>query len=192
MPEQSIIEYRQIEEYPNYMVGSDGSVWSDHSGQWKRLACGGRKTYLGVVLCNKHGQKYYRVHILILTAFVGPRPICMQARHLNGNCRDNESSNLVWGTAVENGEDREKHGTTLFGERHHNATLTDDIVIKARNLWADGVLLSTIASSLGVSKAAIHNAIIGNRWPHLPKAQKKRRAADRISYDCVARPRGAK
>lgn len=68
--------------------------------------------YPSVSLCKdgkpRGGQ---RVHVLVLSAFVGPRPDGMESRHLNGDCTDSRLANLAYGTALENADDKRRHGT---------------------------------------------------------------------------------
>lgn len=54
--------------------------------------------------------KTYKVHILVLEAFVGPRPEGFVARHLNDDKTDNRVENLKWGTYLENLEDAVRNG----------------------------------------------------------------------------------
>jgi hypothetical protein len=51
----------------------------------------------------------FLVHVLVLNAFVGPCPLGMETRHLNGKPYDNRLSNLCWGTPVENAADAIRH-----------------------------------------------------------------------------------
>ena len=53
--------------------------------------------YLQVGLSEDGQVTYKKVHALVLTAFVGPRPEGMESRHLNGDRRDNHLANLCWG-----------------------------------------------------------------------------------------------
>lgn len=51
-----------------------------------------------------------RVHVLVLQAFIGPRPQGMQGCHNNGNPADNRVTNLRWDTSHENCLDVVRHG----------------------------------------------------------------------------------
>lgn len=58
------------------------------------------------------------VHTLVLEAFVGPRPSPKHdARHINGDAKDNRLINLAWGTRSENIRDAVKHGTWFSDAR---------------------------------------------------------------------------
>ncbi len=60
---------------------------------------------------NPGTKKQVYVHQLVLGAFVGPCPIGMECRHLDGNPSNNFLSNLRWGTHLENMEDMRRHGS---------------------------------------------------------------------------------
>lgn len=63
-------------------------------------------------------SKTWKVHTLVLEAFVGPRPEGMGCRHLDSNPENNHLSNLCWGTQTENMKDMTDAG------RHHNQVRT--------------------------------------------------------------------
>lgn len=51
----------------------------------------------------KDGKRYKRkLHTLMLTTFVGPRPVGMLARHRDNDKNNGALSNLCWGTHEEN------------------------------------------------------------------------------------------
>lgn len=64
------------------------------------------------------------VHRMVLDAFVGPRKPGFHACHWNGVRDDNRLENLRWGTPKDNAADKERHGRTSRGERHHTSRLT--------------------------------------------------------------------
>lgn len=49
------------------------------------------------------------VHALVLRAFVGPRPMGLEARHLDGNEKNNRISNLEYATLTRNSQDKKWH-----------------------------------------------------------------------------------
>jgi hypothetical protein len=119
--EQSTVTFRDVPGFPGYRVGDDGSVWycwiTCRQGRrmtscWKpmKLAVHARG-YLTVNLTPPSGGKYqtFRVHRLVLEAFVGPCPEDMECRHLNGVRRDCRLVNLAWGTRAENIDDKRRH-----------------------------------------------------------------------------------
>ena len=75
--------------------------------------------HLQVQLRRPGEYRFYRVHQLVLTAFVGPCPDGLMCRHRNGNGHDNRIENLVWGTAEENQQDRVEHGHHHYAVRTH-------------------------------------------------------------------------
>ena len=50
------------------------------------------------------------VHVLVLEAFVGPRPAGHEGRHLDDVRSNNTLSNLAWGTQGENYQDALRNG----------------------------------------------------------------------------------
>ena len=73
--------------------------------------------YPRVRLCGKTRL----VHHLVLLAFVGPRPVGLEIRHLNGNRADSRLANLAYGTRSENQMDSIRHGTHILANKTHCA-----------------------------------------------------------------------
>lgn len=68
--------------------------------------------YQTVKLAIEKRQVSWKVHRLVLLAFVGPPPPGKPlARHLDGDPQNNSITNLVWGDNSENQIDRIRHGT---------------------------------------------------------------------------------
>lgn len=174
------IVYSDTPGFPGYRVGSDGTVWScrprNGRGQsrspWRQL-----KTR--PLNRKKWGRRYravcidgqvVAVHKLVLTAFAGPRPDGMEARHLDGDPANNRLSNLCWGTPLENAADRMRHGTETFGSRNSQARLTDADVIAIRQLGERDIPDTKIAAIFEIGDSTVHDILARNSWRHIPPA----------------------
>lgn len=75
---------------------------------------GGR--YYGCVLCKDGRRRPAMVHVLVLEAFVGPRPPGAHACHRDDNPANNTLANLYWGSPAENVRD------AIASGRHRSVT----------------------------------------------------------------------
>lgn len=72
------------------------------------------------------GRKSAFIHLTVLMAFVGPKPLQMECcRHLDGNKNNNRKENLKWGTYKENMEDARRHGTLAKGSKNGMAKINE-------------------------------------------------------------------
>lgn len=155
-----MVRYRNLKfmGYPKYRVGDDGSVWSRQTGVWKQMKyyVGNRGTTCIVGLQRNLKSKGFPLSNLILSAFVGPRPEGMEARHFpDRDITNNRLDNLSWGTRTENGEDRRFHRTGLYGELdtldRFVAKLTRRKITLIQRLVRAGVPISQVAEMYRVS-----------------------------------------
>ena len=191
------VQYRDIEGFPGYRVGDDGSVWSC----WSRMSNGhvcmsdnwrplkqnpaNKHGHLKVSLCRNGDQVTRLVHHLVLEAFVGPRPEGTEACHdPDRDPSNNRLSNLRWDTPKANGQDRVRHGTQARGEVGGSAKLTREIVEQILILHrTEGLGGMAICRRLGfppATRGAVNCVLGGRTWNHvtgLPKAKEKPRPA---------------
>ena len=122
-----------------------------------------RENYYPVVMLSKgsiaQGVKCAKVHVLVLEAFVGPRPAGYDACHDNGNKRDNRLTNLRWDTRSNNVKQR-----AAKGERHPSSKLTEKQVIAIR-ASKDG--LAKMSAKYAVSLATVSNVRNRKVWKHI-------------------------
>lgn len=172
------VEYRDIQGCPGYRVGNDGSVWSCLKksyvkgikgcryivgNEWKKLKPGTRRTgYLYVYIRDKVRD----VHRLVLEAFVGPCPEGMECRHFpDGTKKNNNLSNLRWGTRQENVDDNIIQNKILRGEDSPKAKFTAEQIIEIRELASTGKYRANdLAKIMGVTNATIVNIVKGISW----------------------------
>jgi hypothetical protein len=155
------VRTRIVPGFDKYRVGDDGSTWSLVRGEWRPLRQYVKhRGYRGVLL-TCHGLRINcYVHTLVLLAFVGPKQLKQECRHLDGNTANNVLSNLAWGTSAENKRDRVTHGTHLYGESHGRAKLTDDQVKDVRRLYETGEWTkASLAKTFGISESQIRRIV---------------------------------
>ena len=112
-----VIEYKLIEGFEDYMVSSDGKVWSLKKGKKKELkpktdSCG----YLLVRLYINGRQVHKYIHRLVAEAFISNPDNLPQVNHKDENKTNNCVDNLEWCTAEYNnnyGTHNEKVGKAL-------------------------------------------------------------------------------
>lgn len=158
-----------------YEVSSLGGVRSLKTGRTLRPfkhSAG----YREVTLLRDGRQKRAKVHALVLTAFVGPRPVGFVCAHLNGNPEDNRLKNLTWATYAENQAHRRLHGTDSLGEKSHRAKLTAADVDAIRDLTSRGLSNRQVAKMFGVTRQTVNDIWVGKSWSHLPSAKICKRA----------------
>ena len=125
--------------------------------------------YEKVSLTCKDRRVQRNVHVLVLEAFIGPRPgryPQVHARHLNGRKTDNRPSNLVWGTALENSRDKDVHGTMLRGSAIGTSRLLEWQVKDILTLRESN---ESAAKRYKVCKDHIAAIRAGRAWAHMQR-----------------------
>ena len=98
-----VVEYKLIEGYPDYMVSSDGKVWSLKYGRMKELKPEtNTRGYLQVGLCNNGQLTFKLVHRLVAEAFIPNPDNLPQVNHKDEDKTNNSVENLEWCTAEYN------------------------------------------------------------------------------------------
>lgn len=86
---------KQIDNYPNYDVYSDGRIYSHYCKRFLKPIK--RKTgYLEVRLVNEDGVKDITVHKLVASAFCKKIDGECEVNHIDGNKENNSYENLEW------------------------------------------------------------------------------------------------
>lgn len=151
--------WRPVVGFPGYEVSDLGRVRSAR----KILRSGTMSEGYQLVSLRRDGKGHSRlVHHVVLEAFVGPRPVGMQARHVNEREKgNNRLDNLAWGTPRENEADKIRHGTSQHGERNHRAKLTNEQADTIRASSDSGV---SLAAKYGVSEPVVSAIRHGRKY----------------------------
>lgn len=170
-----MVKYAKVPDFPEYRVSTSGDVQSHKWGYWHSLAQqtlppqAGRPGYKRVKL-NKDGKTYFRlVHRLVLEAFVGPCPEGCEARHFpDSNPQNNHLSNLSWSSLSTNQLDRLKDKTDIRGTKNHNNyNLTEEKVIRIRELHEQGVSYTRLAKRFQTSRSNAKAICKRRSWKYI-------------------------
>lgn len=117
--------------HPGYQASSAGRVRSvgrmvdDGLGHLRRVPARyltprpHRSGHLMVTLSSRGKERKFRVHRLVLNAFVGPCPDGMECCHWNDEPPDNRLMNLRWDTPSANKRDAVRNGLNPMTQRTH-------------------------------------------------------------------------
>lgn len=145
-------EWRQIENYPNYQVSSLGRIRSSR----KILKATPFKStgYMRVTLYNQGEGKTCTVHRLVAGAFLdlGSKTV----NHISGDKSDNTLSNLECVTQL-------KNNIHAYATGLKKRILSEEDVIKIRQLRKNGIMNKDIASVYGVAHNTVSMITTGRR-----------------------------
>jgi hypothetical protein len=125
--------------------------------------CGYIRVQLG-----SYKNKHF-VHRLVAECFLDKPSFLEYVNHKDGNKQNNCASNLEWCTQKENTTHAVKSGlrTSLKGEQHPGAKLSQSNVVKIKTMLAAGVSCAQIASCFGVNRKTISDIKNQKTWAHL-------------------------
>lgn len=125
-----------------------------------------RHGHKNVCLCVNARPTMFRVHALVLLAFVGgpPSPLHVVA-HNDGNPGNNRLENLRWATRAENSFDQVLHGTQKG--RHHGrpSALSDEQIVAIR---ADHRAEHLVAADYGIAPGTVGQIRRRQTHAHIP------------------------
>lgn len=103
--------WKIVPHWPDYEVSESGKLRRRTPGQGTHVGreLKGRLDHKGYRMFMMPGGKRERAHRLVAQTFVEPYEGDL-VRHLDGNQANNHHSNLAWGTAMDNTNDRRRHG----------------------------------------------------------------------------------
>lgn len=155
-------DWYAIPSAPNYYASSDGLILSMCKTNPLIMTpiINPRGGYQHIFI---HRRKRF-VHHLVLEAFGYSRPYGYECRHLDGNPANNDISNLRWGTAQENADDKKLHGTNPIPHLAKDTKLFPLDIPVIRQMSRDGYSARRIAEVFQTSHTTILKIIRNERW----------------------------
>jgi len=155
------MRWKQIPGWEKYEVSDTGLVRRNgHVLKTRAHDIG----YRVVTLQQAPRKQRIGVHRLVLMAFSRPPHEGEQVRHLDGCPWNNEFSNLAWGSAKANAEDKRHHGTLPRGESNGRSRLSDTAV---REIFTDRRPQTVIAAEHKVTQALVAQIKGRKVWRHV-------------------------
>ena len=172
-----------IHEVWRPVVGYEGIYSVSDLGRVRKEIGGSNCTYVGKILKTNRGHWYQRltltkngkqkptdVHVLVMTAFVGPRPTGYDINHIDGNKSNCRLSNLEYCTRKRNNIHAYESGLkkAARGSNHHSTKFTDQDVLNIREEFNSGkISRRNLATKYSVSYTVIDNIVRNRLWKHL-------------------------
>jgi len=156
--------WRDVEGYEGlYMISNLGRVKKDKKIIRDRTSKWG---YKHIDLFNK-GRKTFRVHRLVVIAFLPNPEGKPHTNHINCDKIDNRLDNLEWATRSENMLHAYDKGLNHTGEKHHYAKLKECEVIEIKKMLKKGRKCKEIGDLYGVSSQTIGDINRGKSWARI-------------------------
>lgn len=145
--------------FPGYHVTRAGEVWSARGPRRLKQVPSKRDGRYKVTLCGSWGKRQVYIHVLVLEAWVGPRPAGMLGLHYDDNPTNNNVGNLRWGTHADNIADsiRNGHHRSPFTDNPPNPRAADESqAAEVRRMIGEGMTHRRVAKLTGLTKSTVH------------------------------------
>lgn len=127
-----------------------------------------RDGYERITLTNILGvKKKYGVHQIVASAFYGEKEPGYEVMHLDGDRKNNNASNLRYGSSKCNKAFMVDDDTVLRGEKNNKAKLSEEHVRLIRKKIDEGFSAKELSAMFGVSRQNIGLIRNGKIWSHI-------------------------
>lgn len=168
------MQWKIIPTFDCYEVSEVGQVRRCRKGIRGGLIGKVMKPYIrtdgyAMYILRKDNKSYHKKsHQLVAETFIGPKPFFKaEVCHRDGSRNNDHYLNLRWGSNLDNKRGMIGHGTSIHGEKHHNAKISEKDVMRIKELFKNGMLQKEISKQFGIRQQQISRIIAGKRWARL-------------------------
>ncbi len=163
------MDLTRLVDYPDYFISKDGEVYSNKTGNLKKLQPGNHGHGYLLVVLRQNGKPYTRtVHRLMAMTFLDFDPN-LDVNHIDGNKLNNKLENLEMCTRSENIKHAYRLGlSNSRGERHSQNKLNTQEVYKIRELLNYKTLTQKqIGQLFGITQTQVGRIGSKKTWAHI-------------------------
>ncbi len=169
------LELRIIKDFPKYLAGSDGHIYSinylfkSQASIPRRLkTCLNRKNGYKTVCLKKDKRQFSKkVHLLICESYNGDRPFGHDCSHLDDDKENNIPQNLIWEKHSNNIERSFENGKSAHGCNSFNSKFSPEDFNEIKDLLENRVRHIDIAKKFNCCRTVITKINTGDtykRW----------------------------
>lgn len=159
--EAVVVEYKLIEAFEDYMVSSDGKVYSLKRGKMKEMKPGLNKGgYLNVVLCSNGRHVTKSIHRLVSEAFIANPDNLPEVNHKDEVKTNNCVDNLEWCTSDYNNNYGDHNEKVSKANINHPAKSTPVVCVETGEVYPS---VREAERQTGVNNMSISFCLNGKR-----------------------------
>ena len=149
--------WKQIDEFPNYSVSSEGRVASRARGKEKILKTSNdRYGYPKVTLSNDGVKTTKSVHQLVAKAFIPNQDEKAQVNHIKGHKMDNRVCSLEWVSNADNIRHAYKTGLNIGPKKKVRVVETGEVYPSEKEC----------AIAVNGTRSGVNGCLKGRRYTH--------------------------
>lgn len=173
---------KRLKDYPNYVLYSDGRLWSDNVKRFLipfgigRVLKTGSRDYLAYKLCSDGTEWTVQAHRLVASVFIPNPENLPEVNHKDGNKKNNCITNLEWASHqqdVQHAFDTGlNNGEMWQGDKHSRSTYTNEEVVKICEMFSKGVIPKDLAKSTTKEYQKLFRIWNRDNWTSISKDYK--------------------
>jgi len=160
-----VVGYEGLYEVSNYGRIKSFHIYRD--GFIRKSYTYNKYGHQQIKLAKKGIQKGKQLHLLVLEAFISPRPENKEGSHIDGNPTNNFIGNLTWETHEINMQRQVEHDTIAKGSSNGHSKLNEEQIPRIRKMLSRGMTQKQIGLQFGVHNTTISRIQRGENWTHV-------------------------